>query len=248
MQEVKIALLGDSITEGLGSKKINYERSLFNHINNGQIKYSIKNFGVSGTTIQYYFQIQEQLNDYNPDIVLIFYGNVEAIYRPIINKKSLIYKLMPKKHKKHFSMIDPRPFYSRKIIKKVFQKMDSLYRFCLKRYFIKKYGTYQILEINVFKEIYEKVLSELVSNKKKIFCVSTVRIDDYYFPESSKALGEYRDVIKNLSENFNCQYINLYDWQLKFSWPEIFGDDHFHPNEKGYELIGEFFANQINKE
>lgn len=248
MQEIKIALLGDSITEGLGSKKINYVKSLGENLNSAEKNYIIENFGASGTTIQYYSEVREKIEMFNPDIVVIFYGNVEAIHRPVMYKKSLVYQLMPKRYKKNFSMIDPRPFYSHRWIKRFFQKMDSAYRFILKRYFINKYGTYQILDIETFEKDYKKVLRELVSRNYRTICVSNVRIDDYYFPKSSKALAAYRDIIKNLAKELDCQYIDLYNWQLDFSWREIYGEDHFHPNEKGYNLIGEFFAKNIKEE
>ena len=248
MQEIKVALLGDSITEGLGSKKINYAKPLLENLNSAKKNYIIENFGASGTTIQYYFEVREKIEAFKPDIILIFYGNVEAIHRPMMHEKSLVYKLMPKRYKKNFSMIDPRPFYSHKCIKRFFQKIDSAYRFILKRYFIKKYGTYQILDIESFKRDYKKVLSELVSRDYRTICISNVRIDDYYFPKSSKALAAYRDVIKNAAEEFDCQYIDLYNWQVGFSWGEIYGEDHFHPNERGYNLIGKFFAKNIEKD
>ena len=248
MRKVKIALLGDSITEGLGSKKINYVESLLRNLNDSEIGYTIENLGASGTTIQYYFEIQKEIETLSPDIILIFYGNVEAIPRPMMDKKSLVYRLMPKRYKKNFSMIDPRPFYSSKRVKRFFQKIDSTCRFAFKKYFIKKHGTYQILDIQSFEKYYRSVLEELGNKHYRIICVSNVRIDDYYFPNASEELAKYRNVIEKISAEYHCQYINLYNWQLGFSWEEIYGEDHFHPNEAGYNLIGEFLANNIKKE
>ena len=246
----KIALLGDSITEGLGSKKINYVQSLLSYLseNDNGTKYEVRNFGVSGTMIDYCFDIQERIDEFNPNIVIIFYGNVEAIYRPNMPKDSLSYKLLPKRYKKNFSMIDPRPFYSHNFFKKMGQKIDSTYRFCIKRHFLKKFGSYRLLDLENFEKSYSKVVLEQKNKNRRVICISNVRIDDYYFPHSSKSLEEYREVIKLISERCYCEYVDLYNWQLGFEWKEIFGQDHFHPNEKGYQLIGELFAKQIIKE
>ena len=81
--DIKIAVVGDSITQGIGSKKINYVEIMKTDLGRN---FSIKNYGLTGTTIKYAYEIIEEINEYNPDIVVLSYGNVDAQIRPNIKK------------------------------------------------------------------------------------------------------------------------------------------------------------------
>ena len=46
-EKVKIVLLGDSITQGIGSRQINYEKKLKSYLNANGIESSIFKFGIN---------------------------------------------------------------------------------------------------------------------------------------------------------------------------------------------------------
>ena len=110
---MKIAILGDSISEGLGSKKINYVRPLFEYLEEKlpteQIE--IGNYSKTGKTIHYALDIIDDVNSFNPDVVIIMCGIVDAMIRPNPSHKPNFYWLVPKRYRGN-GMLHPRPFYS----------------------------------------------------------------------------------------------------------------------------------------
>lgn len=244
MDFIKIAIVGDSISEGLGSKKYNYVNSLKENLKKAQIESDIKNFAVSGTTIDYAIDKIEEINRFNPDYLFIFYGNVEAIIRPDLRKETIITTLLPKRYHKMF-MLDPRPFFSKNIFKSFIQHMDNIYRFFMRRVVCKLNGTYRLMEPNEFADKYDYFIREMKLHVKNIVCISNVRIDERYFPGTTLSLDEFRLEIQRISNINNTMYVALNEWQKQFFWKCIYGNDHYHPSKDGYEQMGEFFANQI---
>ena len=129
--QIKIAILGDSISEGLGSKKYNYISAMQETLAQRGIVSEVRNFARTGTTIEYALGIEADVKTFSPDYILVFYGNVEAIIRPDLRKKTFVTKILPRRYRKIF-MLDPRPFYSKTKWKSIIQHMDSNFRFFLK--------------------------------------------------------------------------------------------------------------------
>lgn len=245
--QIRIAILGDSISEGLGSKKYNYVSALQEELKECGIDAEIENFAHTGTTIDYALEIEESVKAFCPDFVLLFYGNVEAIIRPDLRKKSFATKILPQRYRKIF-MLDPRPFYSKTKWKSIIQHLDTYFRFFMKRLIILTNGTYRMMEPNDFEIKYSQFVRDMITSGYRTLCVSNVRIDDKYFPKSSASLDEYRTIICRVAEKYNTSYIDLYNWQHKFVWKEIYGNDHYHPNLNGYSLMGKMFAKSIMEE
>ena len=244
---LKIAILGDSISEGLGSKRYNYINSLEKNLKKAGIKPLIKNFSHTGTTINYAIEKIVDIKNFSPDCILIFYGNVEAIIRPDLREKTIIKMLLPKRYRKIF-MLDPRPFYSNVKWKKTLQYLDNIFRYIMRKLVIRINGSYRLMELDEFKSKYSQFLEEVLSCSKKIICISNVRIDEKLFPGSTNSMNEFCKIIYQLTQEYDVGFIPLNEWQKKYEWSQIYGNDHYHPNKFGYELIGEFFANEILKE
>lgn len=248
MKEYKIAILGDSISEGLGTKKYNFVQSLSDRLNSENhdknITVNIRNFARTGTTILYTKQILQDLRNFSPNAILILYGNVEAIIRPNIQKKSFVSATLPRRYRKMF-MLDPRPFYSHVKWKSAFQHLDTFYRWIMRRIISKINGTYRLMEPKEFYDEYNKFVKLALKISPTVFCVSNVRIDDRYFPKTSNSFIELRNVIKDVARENNVEYIPLNEWQAKYEWETIYGNDHYHPNLNGYNLMGAYFADII---
>lgn len=242
--QIRIAILGDSISEGLGTKKYNYVLALREKLNEYGIDDEIKNFARTGTTIEYALEIEELVKNFAPDFVLVFYGNVEAIIRPDLRKQTFATRILPRRYRKMF-MLDPRPFYSKTLWKSIIQHLDTYCRFFIKRLIISCNGTYRIMEPTDFEMKYSQFINHMVSFGCTPLCVSNVRIDDKYFPGSSASLEEFRAIIYRIAKKTNTPYIDLYHWQHEFTWGEIYGNDHYHPNQNGYSLMGKMFAKDI---
>ena len=105
---MKIILLGDSITQGLGSKRVNFTEELSNLCYQDQIV----NMALTGTTIKYASEHLDLFLEEKPDIAIILYGNVDAQLKP--SRTGRIFKMLPPRFAHaDGSMLLPRPFYSR---------------------------------------------------------------------------------------------------------------------------------------
>lgn len=96
---IKIAIIGDSISSGLGKKKINFETPLKQQLKEKhKLNCEIYNFSKTGSTVEYIKNVLMDVKQIRPDIVVINIGNVDALVRPRRDDK--IWKLIPKRYKK----------------------------------------------------------------------------------------------------------------------------------------------------
>ena len=242
---MNIILLGDSITQGLGSKKINFTKELQRYRMND----AITNFALTGTTILY---VQEKMQDIlqeSPDVVIIIYGNVDAQLKPSRNGK--IFKNLPKRFG-HLdgSRILPRPYYSQIWYKNLGQHIENIIRSFFRNliYFVD--GAEQWVSIDEFKRVYETVWCLFRAANIRVLCCSSVFIDDKLFPGSNAQYMQYNDLIKHIADEIGCGYLDLHSvFETEVTqqgWNSVYNFDHFHPNGKGYEYMAKWIDEALN--
>lgn len=231
---MKIAILGDSISEGIGSKKVNYAEVINSKLDNC----IIKNYAVTGTTISYVHEIKREIIDFNPDYIIVFYGNVDAMPRVNIKSKINLYNLLPNRYKRN-GMLNPRALYTKKKPKRYFQIIDSIFRTNINKILIKIQGYYQWVNIEDFRLKYENFIQEF--SETKLILISTVTIDERWFPFCDQEYKKYNKVINTLAKKYNCEFIDIYNIFSNYSYKEVYLSDNFHPNKNGYNII----ANEI---
>ncbi|MCD7860260.1 MAG: SGNH/GDSL hydrolase family protein [Firmicutes bacterium] len=242
-QPKKIILLGDSITQGLGSKKINFTQHLQELLGD---QYTVENMALTGTTICYTATIFDQIIHSDPDYIVVLYGNVDAQIRPCRTGK--LFAHIPSRFQGN-GMLSPRPFYSHKVAVRAMQKIENFIRFCLNRTIRKIDGTEQLVSISDFKQTYDEFIQRCNCNDIKLLLSSTVFIDDRKFPGSLAQYREFNAVIKHLSDDNGLMYIDIFT-ALKVAvetngWSGIYCYDHFHPAEKGYFILSEKISEGI---
>ncbi|WP_161497087.1 SGNH/GDSL hydrolase family protein [Pradoshia eiseniae] len=239
---MKIVILGDSISEGIGKKKHNYAEILQQDYKDIEIV----NLALTGTTIKYALGLVDEINKINPDIIFVCYGNVDAILRPITNKKFGLYNLVPRRYRNN-GMLDPRAFISRKKLKGTFQLLESHIRYNIKKILLKTEGTYCWTELELFREIYNQFLERVSEGKRReILLISTVTINDKYFPGSTKQFELYNSTIKQIALEHGYKFIDIYNILKKYPRSLVYGNDHFHPVEEGYRKIAEVLSEEID--
>lgn len=227
---MKIAICGDSISEGIGSKKINYIPFLEKAIENIEVK----NFALTGTMITYMYDIKIDIKKYDPEVLVIFYGNVDAMSRP--NSQSKIYKIIPARYKKN-GMLSPRALYSSNLFKKFFQKIESNFRTNLNRILIKTTGYEVWNPIDKFTNEYSRILNEF--KDRKIILISTVPVFEKWFPNTNNEYIKYNAEIMELAKIYNCKYLNAYDLLSEYNKNEVYLSDYFHLSEIGYKVLAD---------
>lgn len=249
MKNNRYIILGDSISEGIGKKKINYEFFLNEKYNNGR---EFINFAKTGTTIKYANEIFEKILKEKPNYAIIFYGNVDAQIRANIwGNRFNINRFIPKRYKRN-GMLDPRPFYSKKLYRIVPDRLDNILRYVLKKIVILFEGTIQWVPIDIFLKEYTELILNLKKNSIVPIIISTVYLDDNYFLNSNKEYQKYNSILRKISVEYNCIYIDLYtklkEHVLKErGFKKLYSYDHFHPNLNGYKFISDVIYEEINK-
>lgn len=116
---MRLTIIGDSISQGLGRKHYNYcnELKCFFEQETKQ-NLDITNLAITGKTILYANEIADKIKDTNPDIILIFLGSVDAMVRP---QKRFLWNFLPNRYKKRHAGFTAH-FIHRKYIKKYHKK------------------------------------------------------------------------------------------------------------------------------
>ncbi len=237
---MKIAIFGDSISQGIGKQKKNYAETLKNKL--GYENVEIFNFAYTGTTIKYLFENIDSFG-FEYDVAIIAYGNVDAMLRPNVNHKPNFYKYIPRRYKQN-GMLNPRPYYSQKLYKKIYQHIDSFFRTLLNKVLLKVQGGKPWVSLEEFYDLYGKCISRLSDNNCKIIAMSTVQVPEKYFPGTNDNFVLYNEKIHLLAMENGCSYIDLYN---KLDKMKYFYDDGYHPNELGYNLIAEMIWCEIKR-
>lgn len=240
-KKIKIAVFGDSISEGIGSRRLNYCKPLEEKLKVAGIHAEIINFSYTGTTIRYVETIKSKFEKEKFDFIVIAYGNVDAMLRPDTNNKFNLYSHLPSRYKKT-GMLNPRPYFSNNFFKSIIQHIDSWTRWNINRILLKLQGETVWVVPDEFENAYRETLLLLSHCADQIIMLSTVRVSDKYFPGTNGMYCSYNSIIKKLSETYNCCFIDLYN---SLSEKKFYYKDIFHPNESGYRLIADLISHQI---
>lgn len=240
---MKIAIFGDSISEGIGQRKVNYCPALQSELAAQFADVQIENLAHTGTTIPYMESLLNEL-DADVDVVIIAYGNVDAMLRPNTAHKPNYYKYLPNRYKQN-GMLNPRPYYSSKWYKSIFQHIDSIVRWNLNKLLLKLQGVTTWVSLNDFTQLYSKYVDSLLAKNVFVVSLSTVQVSNKYFPGTNNEYIKFNNAISDICKaRDNCAFIDIYSNIVD---NDLFYDDGFHPNEKGYQKIAEIISNTLQQ-
>ncbi|MFQ9750496.1 MAG: SGNH/GDSL hydrolase family protein [Collinsella aerofaciens] len=241
-----VYLLGDSITQGLGSKKVNFTGELSRLLGES---YVVVNLAYTGTMVDYALQLLEDDKvrfAREGDVCVLLYGNVDAQIRP--SHTGRVFPRIPKRFQGG-GMLMPRPFYSRSLAKRMGQHVDNLCRKVLSGIIKLVDGTEQWMPLESFSLQYEELLDRLLDLGFKVIPCSCVYINEKMFPGTPEQYELYNQRINSLASERSLQLIDFYGMfksQVEASgWDSCYNKDHFHPNGEGYRLMADRIAAQI---
>lgn len=240
-----VYLLGDSITQGLGSKKINFTNELARLLGSN---YEIVNLAQTGTTIDYAFKIIDEgkIASGGGSVCIVLYGNVDAQIRP--SRTGKIFSHIPKRFQGG-GMLMPRPFYSRRLVKRAGQHFDNAARRLFSALIKAVDGTEQWVSLEAFDKQYGDLLERLEGMGIEPVACSCVYIDERLFPETPAQYLMFNESIHAHAVHRMIPYVDM--WSLleasveQMGWDEIYNKDHFHPNGTGYVLMARAIADAL---
>lgn len=243
----RVYLLGDSITQGLGSRKVNFSGELARLLGP---EYEVVNLALTGTTIGHALDLLEDGKVCVPPgesvVCVILYGNVDAQIRP--NSKGRVFPHIPRRYKGG-GMLMPRPFYSHSLRKSLGQHLDNAMRRILSKLIVAVDGTEQWVPLDAFSTQYEKLLTNLTAAGISAVACSCVYIDERLFPDTPRQYAIYNEKICELASAFGVPYLDIWSpFKRRVAlggWDSVYNKDHFHPNGDGYQAMAQLIATSL---
>ena len=239
---MKVVLFGDSITQGLGSKAINFQAELQSMLGKGN---EVLNYALTGTTVTYIQTLLDDVFNERPDAAVILYGNVDGQLKPC--RTGRVFPRIPGRlGAENGCMILPRPFYSGRPIKNILQHGENLIRTILRKAVYLIDGTEQWLPIEPFMASLDEVCRSLSEHHVRPFICSTVFIDDRLFPGSNAEYQNYNSSMCTYAQEHGFPFVDIYrplrECVERDGWKSCYNHDHFHPNGNGYLIMAKEIA------
>lgn len=250
MPKVAVYLLGDSITQGLGSKKVNFTGELERLLGDS---YEVANLAFTGTTVDYALKLLDEGKIVaggggSRTVCVILYGNVDAQIRP--SRQGRVFPRIPKRYQGG-GMLMPRPFYSRSPLKRLGQRLDNLQRKAWSGLIKVVDGTEQWVGVEDFSRMYGELLNRLSAIGVEAIACSCVFIDEKLFPGCVEQYEIYNEWIRQTAGERGISYVDFYSLfrgkVAEQGWDSLYNKDHFHPNGGGYEVMARVIAEHVRR-
>lgn len=247
----KYILLGDSITEGIGGRRENYAQVIAQ-----ENQAVVCNMSLTGSTVEYIGQLLEKIKDEKPTVIVIMYGSVDVQFRPNMEKNRFhVVSMLPRHYREIKGILNPRPYYSSHLLKRIVHHVDNIARAMLKKIVVATQGYHQYYSVEAFQKCYQEQLNKLVSEvpEARIICVSTVPVDESIYPGTNREYQHANAIIQQIANDYKqACYVDVYTplqrLVKKQGWNAAFFQDHFHPNSGGYLIIGQAIANAAKED
>ena len=238
MQELKIIVLGDSIAAGLGVKNQCYADLLRTNLERSGRQTALINLACTAFQITDSQKLLPQVAAENPNFVIIAHGITEAIIRPV----PAAMRYVPRRWRT-IGWLDPRPYYSRRLTKRLVQRIESAARWRLKAHLIRRFGGETLLALSDFERQLADTLEWLLQKTSaQIILVTHNGIDERFYPGSKTSLDDYGQCVK---KSGICPRIGVCDVsQTLTQWSDYFAD-HFHPNAAGHTKIAKALQQKV---
>jgi hypothetical protein len=224
---MKLAIFGGSTAAGFGVKSDSFAEQLAR-----RLELEFENH--AGPSAQITDSIEWADRAAGAAIVIVMHGAGEALVRP--TDRSLRY-LPPRWRRRGW--MDPRPFYSSSLRKRIPQRIESAIRWRVKVALINATGGQHLTDLETYLELTREFTRQLKAHgAETIVFVGSAGLDDRYFPKSTPQIEIYDDETRAIAEREGALFIEISHTCER--WNEYFGD-HLHPTVDGHRRL----ANQI---
>jgi hypothetical protein len=163
-------------------------------------------------------------------VVLVMHGSGEALVRP--TERSL--RAMPKRWRRR-GWMDPRAYYSRRLHKRLPQRIESAIRWRIKVFLIRRTGGENILQLDEYCTATRALAERLQAlGVEQIVFVGSAALDPRYFPLSTEQIAMYDEATERIAREYGAVFANVIDACDR--WDDYFLD-HLHPNESGHAKL-----------
>ena len=257
--------LGDSLTEGVGSKRISYVTELAQLLRasefrlrpvdalNGQVEFNVAglmngressdlwlwNLACEGKTIESDFEWLPLIRALRPELVVVFRGSLESILRPAMLFDGAWPWWVPQSWRS-YSAMDPRCYFSTTWWRKAKQtSVDALKQKARLR-LLKHHSGKPLLDLERFAQYQSELLQELRVLGARVLVLGLLPVDDACFPHSPAYFEAVNAKLQELATVAGAEFC---DWgSLLHARAELFYRDGFHPNAAGARALAEILV------
>ena len=262
--------LGDSLTEGVGSKRISHVAELAKQLgasefrlrpidsSNGQVKFNVAGFmnaaasglwlwnlACEGKTIESDFEWLPLISALGPELVVVFRGSLESIIRPAMLRNDAWPWWVPRAWR-NYSAMDPRCYFSAAWWRKAKQTSVDVIKQKARLKLLSQQPGKPLMELEEFAQNQSELLQKLRALGARVLVLGLLPVDEAGFPNSP---AYFKSVNRRLKEIANAAGVEFLDWgsllPAKGTHAELFYRDSFHPNEAGARALSEILLQAL---
>lgn len=256
--------LGDSLTEGVGSKRISHVAELAKQLGasefrlrpidarNGHVEFNVAglmqrqsselwlwNLACEGKTIESDFEWLPLISALRPELVVVFRGSLESIIRPAMVRDAAWPWWVPRVWR-NYSAMDPRCYFSTTWWRKAKQTSVDALKQKARLKLLRLQPGKPLMDLEKFAQYQRELLQQLRAVGARVLVLGLLPVDDTCFPDSP---AHFAAVNEKLKEVANAAGAEFFDWAsllpAKGTHAELFYRDSFHPNEAGARALAE---------
>ena len=262
--------LGDSLTEGVGSKRISHVAELAKQLGasefrlrpvdalNGHVEFNVAglmqqqssdlwlwNLACEGKTIESDFEWLPLIGALRPELIVVFRGSLESIIRPAMLRGSAWPWWVPRAWR-NYSAMDPRCYFSTTWWRKAKQtSVDALKQKARLR-LLKQQPGKPLMELEKFAQYQRELLQKLRALGARVLVLGLLPVDERFFPDSPAYFAAVNEKLKEVADAAGAEF---FDWASllhgKGTHAELFYRDSFHPNEAGARALAEILRHAL---
>ena len=250
--------LGDSLTEGVGSKRISHVAELAKqlgayeirlrdrHALNGEVKANIAglrlwNLACEGKTIESDFEWLPLIGELRPELVVIFRGSLESIIRPAMVADAGWPWWVPPSWR-NYSAMDPRCYFSTTWWRKAKQTSVDAIKQSVRLKLLQGRPGKPLIDLDTFASYQTKLIKQLQSLATRVVVLGLLPVDEDRFPGSAE---HFKSVNKRLKEIAEAESVEFFDWASQLNDGALFYRDGFHPNEAGAVALAKILRERL---
>lgn len=250
--------LGDSLTEGVGSKRISYVAELAKQLRaneirtrdrdvlNGEVKSNIAglrlwNLACEGKTIESDFEWLPLIGTLRPELVVILRGSLESIIRPAMVSDAGWPWWVPPSWR-NYSAMDPRCYFSTTWWRKAKQTSVDAIKQSVRAKLLQARPGKPLIDLDTFASYQTKLIKQLRSFGTRVIVLGLLPVDDDHFPGSAE---QFKSVNIRLHQIAEAEGVEFLDWASQLNGSALFYRDGFHPNEAGAVALARILRKRL---
>ena len=241
---MRILIIGDSIAEGLGVQGSSYGDQLRAQLEKAGNEVALLNLSHTGYQISDSYKLLPVAFGFSPNFIIVAHGITEAIKRP---KQKAMRFVPPRWRQKGW--LDPRPYYSRRLLKRLPQQVESALRWRWKGCLIRSFGGETWTSQPDFSEAVNGLVYAILDHTSaQVILLTQCGLDERFYPGSPASLREYQTIVERIALSYrSTARVHICDVSQKLKKWDDFFVDHFHPNLMGHQKIADSLYDLICK-